>query len=363
MTVTTTQHEGFLQAVREAPLDDAPRLIYADWLEENGDGPRAEFIRLQCQRASLDPDDHRSEALRTRERQLILTNRSAWLQGFPGWAKTGQFHRGFWVPHLKLSGQGLLNRPAADFALAPLWSLSLAWTHGLAERLAACEKLLAFRSLDLKAVAVHRDLIPALAASPFLRHVQVLTLGPRLAGDDDVRRLAASASLTNLEVLSLDDFGVGAAGVEALVESPSLARLTDLSLNRNPVGAAGARLIGQASCWGRLRSLYLAQASLGSSGVAALAAGSILTGLRTLDLSHNGITDSGAEALALSPTLAKLEVLWLRGNRIGPAGARALAATAHLPNLKRLWLGDNPLPPQAVSTLVTRFGPGVTFHD
>ena len=42
---------AFLADIRAHPDDDAPRLIYADWLEETG-GPteavRAEFIRLQC---------------------------------------------------------------------------------------------------------------------------------------------------------------------------------------------------------------------------------------------------------------------------------------------------------------------------
>jgi uncharacterized protein (TIGR02996 family) len=49
------EHPGFLQAVIEAPDDDAPRLIYADWLEDHGDPERAEFIRLQCR-----PDPRRA---------------------------------------------------------------------------------------------------------------------------------------------------------------------------------------------------------------------------------------------------------------------------------------------------------------
>src|SRR5687767_8806243 len=41
-----TVGEQLLRGVLEAPEDDAPRLVYADWLEENGDGERAEFIRV-----------------------------------------------------------------------------------------------------------------------------------------------------------------------------------------------------------------------------------------------------------------------------------------------------------------------------
>ena len=40
--------QSFWNAIIENPDDDTPRLIYADWLEENGDPDRAEFIRLQC---------------------------------------------------------------------------------------------------------------------------------------------------------------------------------------------------------------------------------------------------------------------------------------------------------------------------
>src|SRR5439155_16650690 len=43
-----THDEAFLQAVLDAPDDDAPRLMYADWLTERGD-PLGEFIRLQIE--------------------------------------------------------------------------------------------------------------------------------------------------------------------------------------------------------------------------------------------------------------------------------------------------------------------------
>jgi uncharacterized protein (TIGR02996 family) len=42
----------FLDTIRRWPDADAPRLTYADWLEENGD-PLGEFIRVQCELAKL----------------------------------------------------------------------------------------------------------------------------------------------------------------------------------------------------------------------------------------------------------------------------------------------------------------------
>lgn len=44
----------FLAAIIADPDDDAPRLIFADWLDENGRSERAEFIRVQCAIAQMD---------------------------------------------------------------------------------------------------------------------------------------------------------------------------------------------------------------------------------------------------------------------------------------------------------------------
>jgi uncharacterized protein (TIGR02996 family) len=51
-----TPDEAFFQAILDSPDDDTPRLVYADWLEEQGD-PRGEFIRLQCLLAKMANDD------------------------------------------------------------------------------------------------------------------------------------------------------------------------------------------------------------------------------------------------------------------------------------------------------------------
>ena len=46
-----TERDAFLQAIRDSPDDDTPRLVFADWLTENGDADRGEFIRVQCELA------------------------------------------------------------------------------------------------------------------------------------------------------------------------------------------------------------------------------------------------------------------------------------------------------------------------
>ncbi|MFM8273104.1 MAG: TIGR02996 domain-containing protein [Gemmata sp.] len=54
-----SQHEAFLRAIFDAPDDDTPRLVYADFLQENGEEDRAVFIRWQCRqgpRPAVVPD-------------------------------------------------------------------------------------------------------------------------------------------------------------------------------------------------------------------------------------------------------------------------------------------------------------------
>src|SRR5829696_2422509 len=63
---------ALLAAIRAAPADDAPRLVYADWLDEHGHPERAQLIRVQCELARTgDP------ALRRREADLLAEHHDA----------------------------------------------------------------------------------------------------------------------------------------------------------------------------------------------------------------------------------------------------------------------------------------------
>jgi uncharacterized protein (TIGR02996 family) len=57
-----SDYEGILRAILERPGDDLPRLALADWLEENSQAERAEFIRHsihvpQCSHLALTAND------------------------------------------------------------------------------------------------------------------------------------------------------------------------------------------------------------------------------------------------------------------------------------------------------------------
>lgn len=55
--------QQLLNAIIANPDDDAPRLIYADWLDEQGDDERAEFIRASIELAKLRADPRRPKRL------------------------------------------------------------------------------------------------------------------------------------------------------------------------------------------------------------------------------------------------------------------------------------------------------------
>lgn len=75
------EEAAFLSAIRENPADDTARLVYADWLDEQGDPEqtaKAEFIRIELQLAS--PPEHGLHRVR-----LQTQIRKAAAELDPGW--------------------------------------------------------------------------------------------------------------------------------------------------------------------------------------------------------------------------------------------------------------------------------------
>jgi len=76
-----TTYDALHRAILSCPQDDAPRLMLADWLAENGQEERAEFVRVQIELARWpDTVGHHEQRtgtwqyLRARERQLLSLN-------------------------------------------------------------------------------------------------------------------------------------------------------------------------------------------------------------------------------------------------------------------------------------------------
>ena len=94
-----TEREALTRAICEAPDEDTPRLVFADWLDEHGEPDRAEFIRVQVRFADLlrrgDPD---TQGLARRARELWSGHGKEWLSQLPrvqGLTWHDAFFRGF----------------------------------------------------------------------------------------------------------------------------------------------------------------------------------------------------------------------------------------------------------------------------
>src|SRR4051812_33743754 len=109
---------AFVRAVCDAPDDDLPRLIFADWLDERGD-PRGEFIRLQVGRPRLPADDPRRRDWKAREDELLRAHEEEWLGPLADVVSSYTFRRGF-IDSVMVMTEAFLDHAQAIFRLQPV---------------------------------------------------------------------------------------------------------------------------------------------------------------------------------------------------------------------------------------------------
>ncbi len=248
--------DAFLLAVLADPDDDAPRLIYADWLDEQGDGERAEFIRVQCALAPMAWDDERRPGLLRRERELLRRHEAAWGGPLPTFDSGRTFERGF-VGALTLVAEAFLRHAAEIFAVAPVRHIKLRGARRLTAALAAEPGLERLASLDLSHNRIEAPGAVAFFRSPHLGSLVHLNVCWNPLGIDGVRALAGSSSLTRLRRLNLEHAAPDAV-IAPLAGSPLGAELTELSLRDNGLGTAAARTLVSSPYLRGLRVLDLA---------------------------------------------------------------------------------------------------------
>ena len=198
---------ALLQAVVDAPTEDAPRLAYAGAVAAS-DPERAELIRIQialarARKAHTAPDD---PAL-ARELALIRAHGDAWAADVKPLVTKWQYLRGF-VEVVWLDAADFLARAAELYRRAPVLHL------------------------DLTAV---KPVAAALFGSPHLARIQSLRLAGNALGDAEAALLAGSPHLSNLEWLDLGRNQIGAAGLEAIAASDRLPRLGYLGFSGNAI--------------------------------------------------------------------------------------------------------------------------------
>lgn len=228
--------DALLCAVLEDPHNDAPRLVYADWLEEQGD-ERAEFIRVQCELAAGVEDGERETALRERERTLLAKHGQAWRAPLLPLMGQFTFERGF-PARLRVGAATFLQQAEQIFRVAPVTHVKLTGARPI-DGLARCPHLSRLTVLDMEFNRLSTGDAETLFASPHLAGLRELRLGENELGPSGVRALTHSSQLTRLRRLSLAGNRLGDAGIELLAEWPAAAALEHLNLAGNDLSVAG----------------------------------------------------------------------------------------------------------------------------
>lgn len=151
-----SDRDAFHRAIRAAPDDDTPRLVFADWLDDHGDPAWADLIRVQVE---LEPiheelDNPRRRELADRETELLARHGDRWLgpahdiaAEYPAYGPV--FRRGL-PESVSLSLDTFLARGGELFAACP--TVREVCVYGVAGRgaeLAACPHLARVETLEI----------------------------------------------------------------------------------------------------------------------------------------------------------------------------------------------------------------------
>jgi uncharacterized protein (TIGR02996 family) len=193
-------HQAFLQDILEHPDDDAPRLIYADWLDDHGDADRAEFIRVQVELAHLTADFPRRRELAFRSWQLREEHGERWAEPIRPFVEEWHFHRGF-IERVVVAADKLLSQGETLFRLAPIQRFRLTDARGDTRFLGSLPDWMKVTSLDLVGNEFQDDLLPALATCPALPSLKRFVLSCNPLRDGATELLCRHPCFDHLEGL------------------------------------------------------------------------------------------------------------------------------------------------------------------
>jgi uncharacterized protein (TIGR02996 family) len=249
---------AFWSAIREAPEDDAPRLVYADWLDDHGQSDRAEFIRVQCALAKLGPDRRKGRKERVRldprEKTLLARFGERWLAPHRAvlrgsnpwdledrWLDRLQFRRGL------LNGQHFGLESARRLAAAGdtvepvdhvfIMECGAHYCHESVVEIARWQGAGCVVGLSV-AWGADRD-IAAIVRFKRVRNLRHLGVWHGKVTDKGMVKLAAWPFAKTLQSVDFKDNRISDAGAFALADSPHFGELRWLDLHGTHIGRAG----------------------------------------------------------------------------------------------------------------------------
>jgi len=318
----STSESSFQQAIAAKPDDDQPRLIYADWLEEQGD-PRCELIRVQCRLAALPPGDAACWELQQREEALLANYLSKWTKLLP------KFPRIPWGIEPRYGTQ------RASFARGMMEHVTFPGYKQYEESFDDIWQVTPARQVRINKWG--NKAIPAFFASDGYRRVDGLWLTMDSVDTqlEQARTLLAAPELSRLKKLRIFDRMLDGSCVDLLLQAP-LENLQVLEIDQTDIGDELCARIG---AWDRLQqvtSLQFSGNACGTGGLSALAGSAHVNNLHTLSLRRNHFGDEPLEVLAASAQLNSLVDLDLSFNNFSRPGMAALAASKLLRGVRRL---------------------------
>ncbi|MEK6233367.1 MAG: TIGR02996 domain-containing protein [Planctomycetales bacterium] len=352
------QERAFREEILAAPEDDAPRLIFADWLEERGD-PRGDFIRAQCELARLHEADPRTDALRRQQRELIARGV---LDRYPEWPGTLAnlervwFRRGF-PDTIQITPGQFLDGAETLFEAAPLLrGLKFTRLNVGISKLAECPFLERIVSLNVAGQGSYEQGL-VLANSPFLHRLESLNIFNAFfrSGDAAVRGLVDSGLSERIHSLECGSNDVQEGALSAFAASKGVP-WRNLGWFSNRLTASSVRHLMQSPRSAGLHTLNLGYNSLGIQGLQALAKAPRMKNLKLLNVNFAGVTDAGIKAISKAPWASELLSLHATWNQITDAGVKTLLNVSRFPKLCRVDLRNNDVSPMGKAKLRERFG-------
>lgn len=315
-----------LAAIAAAPDDDAPRMVYADHLLQQGDA-RGELINLQCALARADAADEPFDAaMVARERQLLAEHADIWTNPLRTVFDAGyQFRRGL-VEHVaawRVLDVAISPAPPTD--PEPI----IEFARDLTDRLGlVMAKAPLLRSLAVRAEAFMYEL-PRSWASLHALHLTESGYGSPEAITAALRHVPA------LRRLQLASASIGSEQVASVLDAPQPLEHLGIHIgwhvSARPAPAVVTERIANNTALHALRSLHLA-----GFGLENLDHLGCLSKLERLALDRCSVTPNELiELVAQLPSLTMLEYQFHDTDKIELELAALLAAA---PKLRRLAL-------------------------
>lgn len=360
------EREALIAEIRANPGDDAPRLVAADWFEEEGtpaDTGRAEFIRTQVERARLAVNDPAQSELQATELRLLKQFGREW-SGSHHLFKKCVFRRGF-IEYVHLHLQKFRHHRRELMRLEPVRDVRLTgwWRcqEDLVRRVAECEELRNLETLRLHHQGPHKDpdgRVFPLLESPHLAGLRKLVCPPMEFSPEDRKRFETLEVLRQIEELSLPmlDYQAG----EWFSERPQLLHEFEKlkSVSIDPYSTRLMATLQKENAWQNLRKFDVAFTGWDHDEIQPLRDWLPST-LESLNLTLGDIydvdeNDDAGNAPQVAEVCSRIEDLSLTELRLSAAALtpeQLERVLNSLPQLEKLNLWTTPLSPAHAEVL------------